>query len=179
MVKSWLTVKEMTLMAIWIALALVLDRFIVFQQPQGGSINISMVALMLIVMRFGLWKSLFANALVYGFIANLWDGYGLNTYPLDYFLALASLSTFYFMIRFLKSNQFMIRQSSLWSGFFIAVSLRLFFHVISGVVLYEVDWVGSWTYNVSYLFPSYVLSAIVLSTLIEIKSIQSILFSNQ
>jgi thiamine transporter ThiT len=83
------------------------------------------------------------------------------------------------MIRFIKSDQLIVRQAALWAGFYIAVSLRLFFHIISGVVLYEVDWVGSWTYNVSYLFPSYVLSAIVLSALIEIKSIQSILFSNQ
>jgi thiamine transporter len=179
MKKSWLTIQEMTLMAMLIALALVLDRLIVFQQPQGGSINISMVALIVIVIRFGFLKSLFANALVYGLIANLLDGYGLITYPLDYFLALASLSIFAVVVKQLKLRPLLTRQILLFLGFLCAVLFRFLFHTISGVVLYEVDWIGSMFYNASYLIPSFFLSWVVLSTLIEIKQVQSILFSNR
>jgi thiamine transporter len=179
MKKSWLSIQEMTLMAMLIALALVLDRLIVFQQPQGGSINISMVALLVIVIRFGFWKSLFANALVYGLIANLLDGWGLITYPLDYFLALASLSIFAVVVKELNSNKFITRQINLFLGFLCAVLFRLLFHTISGVVLYDVDWLGSFIYNTSYLLPSFLLSWVVLGTLIETKQVQSILFSNR
>jgi thiamine transporter len=179
MKKSWLTIQEMTLMAMLIGLALVLDRLIVFQQPQGGSINISMVALLVIVIRFGFLKSLFANALVYGLIANLLDGYGLITYPLDYFLALASLSIFSVVVKQLKLRPLLTRQILLFLGFLCAVLFRFLFHTISGVVLYEVDWIGSMFYNASYLIPSFFLSWVVLSTLIEIKQVQSILFSNR
>lgn len=179
MKKSWLTIQEMTLMAMLIALALVLDRLIVFQQPQGGSINISMVPLIIMVIRFGFWKSVFANAFVYGFIANLWDGYGLLTYPLDYLLALASLSLFAWALFHLRSEKFFTRQTALFIGFLSAVFFRFMFHVISGVVLYEVDWVSSFIYNASYLLPSFLLSWFVLSSLIEFKQVRSILFSNR
>jgi thiamine transporter ThiT len=38
-------------------------------------------------------------------------------------------------------------------------------HVISGVIYFEVDWAGSFAYNISYLMPSFFISFAVILTL--------------
>jgi thiamine transporter ThiT len=42
---------------------------------------------------------------------------------------------------------------------------RLSMHVISGVLYFEVDWLGSLIYNIAYLLPSFLISLIVIITL--------------
>src|SRR5690554_5303783 len=88
-----LTVRGITEMAIFIALALVFDlEFLKFRLGEAQSFSITMLPLMIIALRFPLVDAFIGIGGIYGVITMLWDGYGLITYPLDYLLAYGFLS---------------------------------------------------------------------------------------
>lgn len=87
------TIREMSETAILIALAVVLDKFARIPiQANGGSINFSAIPLLIIAVRYGGFKGFIASSFIFGFITCLIDGYGLQTYPFDYFVALSGYS---------------------------------------------------------------------------------------
>jgi thiamine transporter len=169
MKKPILTVKEMVEMAMLVALAVVLDfdAFKIQIRSDGGSISLTMIPLFILAFRRGPIKGFIASGIVYGLITCLLDGYGFITYPLDYLLAYGSIGVaglFKNLIFNKDSNapikyrQFVFLALAVVSSVF----LRLGFHTISGMVLYETPFWGSVIYN----SPVLVSGAIVLTLLI-------------
>lgn len=111
--------------ALCIALAVVFSRLRLFRLPQGGSVTLEIVPLLVYAMRWGLCKGIGAGA-VAGLLQYVLGGYvihpvqGLLDYPLAYAaLGLAALGG-----------------EHVFAGILIAVAARIVCHVASGVVFF-------------------------------------------
>lgn len=160
-----LTVRQIALMGMLVAISIVLDAvFKFYQQANGGSINLAMVGLVLIAISFGWWQSWLAITVVFGLLTAFLDGYFVY-YLFDYFLALSGFVVIALMRKtILATNELKGLLTLTWT-FVVAFSWRLLMHVISGVLYFEVDWAGSLAYNLTYLLPSFFLSFAILLTL--------------
>ena len=160
-----LNVRQISLMGMLVAISIVLDAvFKVYQQANGGSINLAMVGLVLIALSFGWWQTWLATTIVFGLLTAFLDGY-IAYYLFDYFLALSGFVVIALMRKtILASNELKGLFTLTWT-FAVAFTWRLLMHVISGVIYFEVDWAGSFAYNISYLMPSFFLSFAIILTL--------------
>jgi len=156
------TTEEITRMAMLIAIAIVLDLvFKFYQQANGGSINLAMVGLTLIALSFSFWKAWIAIAICFALLTALLDGY--FAYLLfDYVFALSGFAIISIMRPFMKTKPSFATWTSFSGLFFMAVSWRYLMHVISGMLFFETDWVGSLIYNITYIGPSFILSYVIL-----------------
>lgn len=143
------TIKEMSETAILVALAIVLDKFAKIPiQANGGSISLSAVPLFIIAIRYGGFKGFIASSVYFGFITCLIDGYGIQTFPFDYFIALSGYGIVGTIFNLFK--KFYIKEddstdskkevvfsiiSLLVSGIIVMV-VRYIGHVISGLIMY-------------------------------------------
>ena len=160
-----LSIRQIALMGMLVAMSIVLDIFFKFyQQANGGSINLAMVGLVLIALSFGWWQSWLAITVVFGLLTALLDGY-VAYYLFDYFFALSGFVVVALMRKTILGNNELKGLFTLTWTFMIAFAWRLLMHVISGVLYFEVDWVGSFAYNITYLLPSFFLSFAVILTL--------------
>ena len=160
-----LSIRQMSLMGMLVAISIVLDAvFKFYQQANGGSINLAMVGLVLIALSFGWWQTWLATTIVFGLLTAFLDGY-IAYYVFDYFLALSGFVVIALMRKtILASNELKGLFTLTWT-FAVAFTWRLLMHVISGVIYFEVDWAGSFAYNISYLMPSFFISFAVILTL--------------
>jgi thiamine transporter ThiT len=160
-----LSVRQIALRGMLVAISIVLDAvFKFYQQANGGSINLAMVGLVLIAMSFGWWQSWLGITIVFGLLTAFLDGY-IAYYLFDYFLALSGFVVIALMRKtIIASNEIEGLFTLTWT-FVVAFSWRLFMHVISGVLYFEVDWAGSLAYNLTYLLPSFFLSFAIILTL--------------
>ncbi|MBP5551029.1 MAG: energy-coupled thiamine transporter ThiT [Bacilli bacterium] len=86
------SVRDICEIAVMCALAIAIDQVLnVKVQANGGSVGIACLPLFIISYRHGWFKGFIASAIVYGFITCVFDGYGLITYPFDYFFAFGSI----------------------------------------------------------------------------------------
>lgn len=165
------TVKDIVEIAMLVAAAIVLDLpFLKIRiGSNGGSISFSMIPLFLIAFRKGLFKGFIGIGVVYGLITCFIDGWGIQTYPLDYLLGYGSLS-----IVGLFSNLVFPKNVDKYSfkgimylilSIAVAAFLRLCFATLSGIVIYELDFVGSLVYNIIYVLPSSVIAIALLIVL--------------
>ncbi len=173
-----LDTRQLTEVAVLIALAAALEliaTFIIPRQPQGGSISISMIPIVVIVYRQGFKIGAFAG-LVFGLLN--WMIAGLVIYSaagdvpfyvpaaevtLDYLLAygVSALA----VIAFKTINRDII---AFTVGMVIAGALRYLMHFISGVFIFggfapedQSVWVYSLTYNGAYMLPTIVLMGVL------------------
>lgn len=160
-----LSIRQIALMGMLVAISIVLDAvFKFYQQANGGSINLAMVGLVLIALSFGWWQSWLAITIVFGLLTAFLDGY-IAYYLFDYFFALSGFVVIALMRKtIIASNELKGLFTLTWT-FVVAFSWRLLMHVISGVIYFEVDWAGSLAYNLSYLVPSFFLSFAIILTL--------------
>ena len=151
-----ITIREMTEVAMLVALALILDMpFLKFKiGANGGSISFTMVPLFVIAWRYGPIKSFFYIALVYCWLSILLDGEPLSSYPFDYCFAYGSIA-----LAGLFKKQVLIEKFK-WTGvlflilsIFIACVFRILSHSISSVIFYEVTFLEGLVYNVLYVGP--------------------------
>jgi thiamine transporter len=160
-----LTVRQISLMGMLVAISIVLDYvFKFYQQPNGGSINLAMVGLVLIALSFGWWQSWLAITIVFGLLTAVLDGY-IVYYVFDYFFALSGFVVIALMRKTIIATDELKGLFTLTWTFAIAFTWRLLMHVISGVLYFEVDWAGSLAYNLTYLLPSFFISYAVILTL--------------
>lgn len=173
------TIREMSETAILIALAVVLDKFARIPiQANGGSINFSAIPLFIIAVRYGGFKGFIASSFIFGFITCLMDGYGLQTYPFDYFVALSGYSIvgiFYNAVNnyyarkklelrlanngevVANENPFAVKENiskivAIILGGFFAMVVRYFGHMISGAILYQpITFVDNFIYQSTYV----------------------------
>lgn len=159
------TTKMLINSAMLIGLALVLHYFMVIHLPQGGSVNLSMIPLLLIVYAYGLPVGLLTG-FVFGITICIIKPYIVHPvqvlfdYPLPYMaLALAGL---------FKSPVI---------GAVFGIFNRFLCHVISGVVFFASyapagtsPLVYSLTYNATYMLPGLILTVAVI-TILPIKKL--------
>lgn len=173
------TIREMSETAILIALAVVLDKFARIPiQANGGSINFSAIPLFIIAVRYGGFKGFIASSFIFGFITCLIDGYGLQTYPFDYFVALSGYSIVgifynavnnYYAKKKLElrlanngenatsDNSFVVKENifkvvAIILGGFFAMVARYCGHMISGAILYQpITFVDNFIYQSTYV----------------------------
>ena len=154
--------------AIMVALAQVLGYIKLFQLPQGGSITLAMLPIMVFCVRWG-FKSGLAASFALGVLQLVLDGaytWGWQSIIFDYILAYGILGT---------AGLFNRTKGGLFIGTAIAALLRLSSHVISGYFfvhemttweLYGLNigspWIYSILYNASYIIPSTAVVLLVL-----------------
>jgi len=139
------SIQEICETSVMIALAVVLDQFAKIPiQANGGSISFSPVPLFIIAIRFGGIKGFISSSLIFGLITCLLDGYGLQTFPFDYFVALAGygfIGTFVNLFtkfsKGKKKNEYGLMIAGICVGGLLALITRYAGHMISAAILYQ------------------------------------------
>ncbi|HFU4465450.1 TPA: energy-coupled thiamine transporter ThiT [Streptococcus suis] len=160
--------------AIFSAIALVFDKFPLFTMPQGGSVSLVMLPILLVALRHGLSAGLLTGGIV-GTIQLFYGGYFLNVFQvfLDYALSYAGIGLaglLYPLLlkqKDLKQASLIISLAGLLGG-----SVRLLATFLSGIIFYAdyapastPVWFYSFTYNISYILPSTLLACLLLTLL--------------
>ena len=170
-------VHDIVEIAMFVSIALILDNFLKIPLgASGGSINLALLPLVFLALRHGWFKSFIAGAIIFGFTSCLIDGYGLVTYPLEYFVTFGSIAfvgVFSTFITKLYTNKRYVLSSFTLVGCLLAFSIiRLFASTIDSVLIYQYTFEAALIYNVSYVFISSiavcVLSILLLPALIRI-----------
>jgi thiamine transporter len=157
-------VVSLAWMGLYAALFIVLDYFSnqipFFRMPNGGTLGLSTVVLLLASYQMG-WKKGLGVALLtiplQGFFAPY---YSVNFFSffLEYIVAFGvyGLATLFpnFEGRF-----------PIYTGAIMVNLIRFMIHFVSGVVFWEVTWQASFAYNAWYMFPT-LLVGVVLTPLI-------------
>ncbi|HEM2780904.1 energy-coupled thiamine transporter ThiT [Streptococcus suis] len=157
--------------AIFSAIALVFDKIPLFTMPQGGSISLVMLPILLLALRHGLGVGVLTGGIV-GTIQLFYGGYFLNVFQvfLDYVLSYAGIGLAGLVAptlskqKDLKNIILIITLASFLGG-----SIRLLATFLSGIIFYAdyatpgmPVWFYSFTYNISYILPSTAIASILL-----------------
>ena len=161
------TVKDITEMGIFIALALVLNFVKIVQLgATGGSINFQILPLFILALRKGPLKGFIASGIVYGLISCITDGYGIATFPFDYLLGFGSTCIIGFFTPYIFSKQQKTYNFKgelfILIGALLATSLRFIGGVASSMVVYGYNFEGAAIYNVLYIYISGAIAAITV-----------------
>ena len=151
-----------------IALAAVLGQVRLFAMPQGGSVSLELLPVIFIAVRRGVVPGL-VTGVVYGFLQLALPG-AFVFHPLqallDYPLAFGALAVGGFVA--------VTGWRSLAVAVAFACAARFVFHFLSGLIFFaeyapgwEAPWLYSLTYNVLYLLPEAVLTAVLLWPLLK------------
>lgn len=153
--------RKLTEMAMMIALAVMCSFIKVWEMPQGGSVALTMIPLLLISFRLGTVCGMISGG-VYGIISMLISGviYHPASILLDYIFAFALVGLAGFFRRDLKGIIF---------GSFVGVAGRFLSSLISGAVIFEEyapagqnPWIYSLVYQATYMIPELVICIAVL-----------------
>ncbi|WP_170245370.1 energy-coupled thiamine transporter ThiT [Streptococcus suis] len=157
--------------AIFSAIALVFDKIPLFTMPQGGSVSLVMLPILLLALRHGLGVGVLTGGIV-GTIQLFYGGYFLNVFQvfLDYALSYAGIGLAGLVAptlskqKDLKNATLIITLASFLGG-----SIRLLATFLSGIIFYAdytpdgmPVWFYSFTYNISYILPSTAIASILL-----------------
>ncbi|HEM3614365.1 TPA: energy-coupled thiamine transporter ThiT [Streptococcus suis] len=157
--------------AIFSAIALVFDKIPLFTMPQGGSVSLVMLPILLLALRHGLGVGVLTGGIV-GTIQLFYGGYFLNVFQvfLDYALSYAGIGLAGLVAPAL-SKQKDLKHATLIIGLasFLGGSIRLVATFLSGIIFYAdyapagtPVWIYSFTYNISYILPSTAIASILL-----------------
>lgn len=161
----------LTEIAIFSAIALVFDKLPLFTMPQGGSVSLVMLPILLVALRHGVMTGLLTGGIV-GTIQLFYGGYFLNIFQvfLDYALSYAGIglaglvSPLLTKHTELKQATLVISMASLLGG-----GIRLLATFLSGIIFYAdyatpgmPVWLYSFTYNISYILPSTIIACVLL-----------------
>ena len=104
-----------------------------------------------------MFKGFIGAGIIYGAITSMLDGWGMQYYLFDYLLAYGSLSVIglFSPLIFKKENKTVwLSIIFLVIGVVVAVTLRLAFATLSGMIFYETSFIESLAYNALYILPS-------------------------
>ncbi|HSI66727.1 MAG TPA: energy-coupled thiamine transporter ThiT [Planococcus sp. (in: firmicutes)] len=167
--------------AVFGALAFVLD-FIAFSMPQGGSVSLALIPILLMAFRRGVGAGVLTG-LVVGllqvvsgriYIVPLSFTFAFTQVTLDYVVAFASVGLAGIMrgsyFKNIRAGNVGKAIGAIVIGVFIGSVLRYLIHVIVGVWFFGEFAEGnvliySLIYNATYMLPIFLLSAFVCSTL--------------
>ena len=171
------SVRDIAEIGVLCALALILNNDI-FEIPigsTGGSISLAPIPLFFIAFRLGWFKGLVGAGLVYGFTAFIYSKYQKNfsIFFLEYFLAYGSIciAGLFGKLVFKNYNKKKPINYAL-SILFIIIPAIVFFVVrqfastLSSIINWETDFIGGFTYNISYVLPTAIVAVVVLVLLL-------------
>lgn len=150
--------------AIMIALAVVLSFVKVFEMPQGGTISLTMIPLLLLAFRRGPVAGIIGGVM-YGVISIIIDGviYHPLSILLDYTLAYGALG----IAGFFKKSY-----AGITLGCIAGVALRYVCSVLSGALLFAEyapegmnPWIYSLGYNATYMVPELIICVVALAAI--------------
>ncbi len=159
-------VRVLTEAALAIALAFVLGLIKFFKMPEGGSISLEMIPLILLALRQG-WRIGMVAGAAYGILDLILDPYILNPVQVlfDYPLPFAAMGL---------AGLFRPSARGAVLGCIVAVAGRFICHFISGVAFFASyapkgwnPYVYSAAYNAAYLVPSLVIALVVVVALLK------------
>ena len=165
------TVRMICEGALMVALSLVLGLIKVFELPNGGSITLEMLPLLLFCVRWGM-KNGFIACFAFGILQVFVQGavgYGWQSILLDYVLAFGVMGV---------AGLGRGRRGGIFWGSVLGAAARFVVHYISGITIYKIlaptELFGtvfdnpslySFVYNFSYVFIDLVLCLIVFGLL--------------
>ncbi len=162
--KGRLDMKKLHLlveMAVFIALSVICSFIKVWEMPQGGSVALTMVPILLIAFRRGPVAGMITGA-VYGFLSMLIAGviYHPMSVLLDYVLAFSLVG----IAGFFRKNLMCVL-----GGTVLGIGGRFLSSMVSGAVLFaeyapvgQNPWVYSLIYQATYLIPELLICLVVL-----------------
>jgi len=160
--KKKLSIKQITVSGLCLALAFVLSHFKFFKLPMGGSITLfSMFFVTYIGYIYGPRVSL-SSAVAYGLLQLIEDPYIVSVPQLfcDYILAFLALGL---------GGFFYEKKSGMIKGYIVGVLGRYFFAVLSGILFFAYyapegtsPIIYSLSYNAMYIVPEALLTIMVL-----------------
>ena len=156
-----LSVKDLVLMAFYVALFMVLDTFVntlgIFQMPNGGSLGVSTLALLMASYHLGWKKGLFVSvvSVFVQFVTGPMYTPDLLGFLLDYLLA---FSVYGIACLFPNCGYF-------YTGVLVTNFIRFVCSTISGTVVWGVDLWGSIVYQATYMVPTLILGLIIVPLL--------------
>ena len=168
-------VRMMTEIGIAVALAVVLNFVTLFRMPQGGSVNLEMLPILIIAIRWGGVLGMYTG-LVYGLVQLTLNPYIVHPlqFILDYPLAYMVLGIAGFISVKLKAVSKLKVYGSVSFALLIGTFARFIFHLLSGVFFFshfapegQNVWVYSSIYNASFLIPSLVIAIIIIVPLLR------------
>ena len=159
-----LSVRDVVLMAFYVALFMVLDTFIntmpILQMPNGGSLGVSTLALLIASYHLGWQKGLFVAvvAVFAQFITGPMYTPTLIGFLLDYLLAFAAYGLASLFPNF----------GYFYSGVLVTNAIRFICSTISGVVVWETPLWGSITYQATYMIPTFILGIVLVPLMMKL-----------
>ncbi|MDS9473352.1 energy-coupled thiamine transporter ThiT [Sporosarcina pasteurii] len=159
------------------ALSFILDKLTVFVMPQGGSITLSMLPIIVMAFRWGI-----SGGLLTGFLSGLLQlitggtifhwAQALMDYTLAYTLVGIAAITGIWLANSMAKGRKGSMVAAIVIGSVIGGLLRFFIHFVGGIVFFgeyapagQPVWLYSLVYNASYMIPSILLCSIVASLL--------------
>lgn len=155
------SVKDLVLMAFYVALFMVLDTFVntmqILQMPEGGSLGVSTLSLLMASYHLGWKKGLIVSVVsVFAqFVTGPMYTPDVIGFLLDYFIAFSV----YGLASIFPNFGFV------FTGVFIANLIRFISSTISGVIVYDTTLAGSIIYQATYMVPTMIMGMIVLPLL--------------
>lgn len=158
-----MSTRDLVKMAMYLALFVVLDfvanQFGIFKMPNGGSLGIGVVPLLLasydLGFRKGVLVALLTIPLMY-MTGQVWF-VSFGQFALDYVLAFGVYGLATMFPSFNKDGAYPVM-----TGIVITNALRTFFSYLAGVWYWEVPPMASLTYQLSYMVPTLILTLIVV-----------------
>ena len=170
------SVHDIVEIAMLCALSIILDQFLKIKiGATGGSINLATLPLFIIALRHGPFKGFISGAFVFGFITCLIDGYGLITYPLEYFLPFGIIGFLGFFSHFIHNSiednnksKIAISYGLILVSSLVFLLVRLMGASINSMLLWEYEFIPALIYNISYIGPSSAIVFVVFCLLLPI-----------
>lgn len=159
-----LSVKDLVLMAFYVALFMVLDTFIntmpIFQMPNGGSLGVSTIPLLLASYHLGWQKGVVVSvvAVFAQFVTGPMYTPDILGFLLDYLFA---FSAYGFAALFPNFGY-------VYTGVFVTNFIRFVCSTLSGTIVWGVDLWGSVVYQCTYMVPTLILGMIIIPLLYKI-----------
>ena len=166
-------IKDITLMAMYLALFLVFDwlsnQVPFFKMPNGGTLGIGVIPLILSSYHLG-WKKgvlvcmcsvllMFMTGQMY--IVQNSDGFSLlqilTQFLMEYPIAFGVYGL----------SSIFPNKNNVYTGIIISNLIRLALHTVAGTIFWSTPWWGSFTYNAWYMIPTMIVSAIIVPILIQ------------
>lgn len=146
----FITVRGMVEMAALIAIAIIFDLpFLKIRIGEAASFSLTMLPLIILALRFSILDSFIGIGIIYGFLTNILDGYGLHTFPIDYLLAYGSLSiiSLFTPLVFKENKTVVLNFIFLTLAVVAGVTLRILWSSLSSVIFYNTTYWGGIVYN--------------------------------
>lgn len=154
------TISDIVEIGLYVALAIILDLsiFKIKINANGGSISFAMFPLIVLVLRKGFAKGFVSCGVIFGFINCLIDGYGLHTFPLDYFIGFGAMAIIGLFKTLIQSNSKFKKIIFLTLSILVAGFIRLMAATLSGIIFYQFNFIQSLIYQLTYIGPSLAVS---------------------